>query len=394
MKVLMHVSNGHAPSHFERELEIATSHLEQGHDVHIVQCTGDQKVCLWESNPDWRKCMLCRRRSDQGFNLLDIPDENIHVLQLTPYENEVVVPHFENIEELKQYSIDGVDHGLAAASTIISELREPCPDPFANRDLVERCLYTSISLYYAMLDYIKQIDPDLVYFANGRASWNKPVARAAEAKGVRRIAHDVSHQWNKYLKIEGTTVHDLEVCKRSIEEMWREGRDGRIEKGKRFFHNRRYGKSEDIDSKYTSSQELGKLPSRFDRSRINVAIFNSSEDEYAALENYQNPLYVDQMDGLEKMVMSGSVTENVFFYLRVHPNLSDIRNSQTNRIQKLKDLSLDNLCVIDANDNIDSYALLEACDKTVTFGSTMGIESVFYGTPSILIGKKFLSMKM
>jgi hypothetical protein len=36
---------------------------------------------------------------------------------------------------------------------------------------------------------------------------------------------------------------------------------------------------------------------------------------------------------------------------------------------------------------IDSYALLETADVVVTFGSTIGIESTYYGRPSVMLGR-------
>lgn len=37
----------------------------------------------------------------------------------------------------------------------------------------------------------------------------------------------------------------------------------------------------------------------------------------------------------------------------------------------------------------DSYALLRAADTVLSFGSTMGIEAVFWGKPSVLAGQSF-----
>jgi hypothetical protein len=48
-----------------------------------------------------------------------------------------------------------------------------------------------------------------------------------------------------------------------------------------------------------------------------------------------------------------------------------------------------NLRVIWPHDSIDSYALLDACEKTLTFGSTIGIEATYWGKPSILAGRAF-----
>jgi hypothetical protein len=48
-----------------------------------------------------------------------------------------------------------------------------------------------------------------------------------------------------------------------------------------------------------------------------------------------------------------------------------------------------NLTIIESDSNIDSYALLEKCDKVITMGSTIGVEALYWGKPSILIGRSY-----
>ena len=45
-----------------------------------------------------------------------------------------------------------------------------------------------------------------------------------------------------------------------------------------------------------------------------------------------------------------------------------------------------NLKIIMPEERIDSYALMESCEKIVTFGSTIGIEATYWGKPSVLLG--------
>jgi capsule polysaccharide modification protein KpsS len=48
-----------------------------------------------------------------------------------------------------------------------------------------------------------------------------------------------------------------------------------------------------------------------------------------------------------------------------------------------------NVTVIEAGSDVDSYTLCEMADKVITFNSTMGVESVYWGTPVILIGRAY-----
>ena len=74
------------------------------------------------------------------------------------------------------------------------------------------------------------------------------------------------------------------------------------------------------------------------------------------------------------------------FCLRTHPNLKGFDNSQTREIKQLAAL-YPNVLVISAEDTVDSYGLLAACDVALTFGSTIGVEACYWGKPSILAGR-------
>jgi hypothetical protein len=75
-----------------------------------------------------------------------------------------------------------------------------------------------------------------------------------------------------------------------------------------------------------------------------------------------------------------------FFYVRVHPNLAHVNNSQT---RALHGISRENVAVIPAHSPVSSYALLDACEKVVVFGSTIGTEATHSGKPAILCSAAF-----
>ena len=70
----------------------------------------------------------------------------------------------------------------------------------------------------------------------------------------------------------------------------------------------------------------------------------------------------------------------------IHPNLGDLDNTQTRALARLQSPYL---TVIPAESPISTYALLGACDKVLTFGSSVGIEAVYWGKPSVLAGLSF-----
>jgi hypothetical protein len=111
-------------------------------------------------------------------------------------------------------------------------------------------------------------------------------------------------------------------------------------------------------------------------------------DEYEGIPDHHNPLYNNDNIGIESLCQSFSSDENYHFYLRVHPNLKDIDNAQNKAITALG-AKFTNLTIIGAGEKIDTYALMDAVDLVITFGSTMGAEAFFWKKPSLLLGRAF-----
>jgi hypothetical protein len=387
MKVLIYVEDV-LGIHYATNLELATKHLRLGDEVHLVVCHGSLRSCPCNDNHDRLTCVLCKSKLRVGLSADLMTRVKKHVLHLEHCVDPMVLPEFASIDELKTFSIDGVNHGMEAASSVISALRDPRPDMQIHRALAQRTLFTSVAVFRATLQLIDKIKPDLGYVLNGRRASQMPVVRALGRKGIRFYTFEVGHNWRRYILIEGTYFHDLDNKKRRIESYW-EDQVPLTEKeriGHNFFRHRRYGSGDDYpEAHFKRNQRQGILPANFDVTKRNIAIFNSSEDEFAAVEGYENPVYKDQIDGLQEIICSPEIDRDIRFYLRVHPNLGNVTNFQTQAIEKLRG---DNLVVIGAHENVDSYALMDSAEKVLTFGSAMSIESAYAGRPSILIGRE------
>jgi hypothetical protein len=139
---------------------------------------------------------------------------------------------------------------------------------------------------------------------------------------------------------------------------------------------------------FVKQQVRGELPHDWDSNRRNVAIFTSSEDEFVSIgESWSNPLYRDQCTAIQKILADvDRLDPRIHFYIRVHPNLRGLENEQ---LRSLLALSGPRASVIPADAAVDSYALMRESEKIVTFGSSIGIEAVYWGKPSVLLGPCF-----
>lgn len=387
MRVLIHAEDV-LGVHYATVLELAARHLRQGDEVHFLTCQGTLQTCPANPFHDERTCIVCRSKLRKGLNIEAFRAVQTHVLDLSRYENEIWVPSFSTIDDLMRFEIDGVNHGMEAASTVISALRKPRPNMQEHRDLVKRSLFTAVALYRAARRRFEELQPDRCYVLNGRRASQMPVVRIAWETETKLYTFELGHDASTYILIEDTYFHDLENKKEEIESYWSD--DVPIETKKKraeqFFQDRRYGPGDEfLEAKFKEGQTDGHLPDNFDPERRNIAVFNTSIDELEAVEGYQNLVYDDQVKGLRRILRDPSLDDDLHLYLRVHPNLADVDNFQTREIERL---DADNLTVIPAKSDVDSYGLMDACEKVLTFGSAMSIESAYAGTPSILVGRR------
>lgn len=382
MKVLIYMPFSAWIPHLATDLEIAAKHIDNGDDVHIIQCSGDLPSCEPNPNHFKFKCTLCKSMRDKGLNLLQLSRQNRHELALNKFISEMDIPDFSSIEELMTYKYDNVDVGMTVASTLISMVREPNPNLSDYKKFINENILMSLAIYGAIKYHIGVIKPDVFYLFNGRFATLRPALRAAQDVGVKTFVHERAGVLQRYSLTENTYPHDLEYQQEQIVIQWNDSRpySEKEEISKKWFGKQRGGTNLFSHSKSTLK---GNLPQEFDLSKRNIAIFISSEDEFQGIPGWTIQLYNNQVDAI-KTIINADIDENVQFYLRIHPYLKKIKNTQT---KELSMLNSPNLTIIPANSKIDSYELMEACEKVIVFGSTIGVESNYWGTPSILIGR-------
>ena len=160
--------------------------------------------------------------------------------------------------------------------------------------------------------------------------------------------------------------------------------------GERARSGRREGRNLECAS-YIGRQTQGSLPAGWNAQRRNVVIFNSSEDEFVGMgKEWCNPIYAMQADGVRRITADAVARHpGVMFYLRMHPNLIGVDNRDTRLCHELASAATPNLVVVPPDSDIATYALLEAADSVITFGSTVGVEATYWGKPSLLAGHAF-----
>ncbi len=376
--------------HLETELEIIQNHLNNGDTVYRFVCNGDLPACDVNNNHTLNVCIQCRQMSICGSSLLegeitDLPiiHKSAEIKEKTSHVNL----SYDTIEDIKNIYTDNFDVGTAALSSIISWLREPELDINKNRKLIDYCLKSALWVYFSAVKYMEEYNPDIVYAFNGRLVHVKPILRAAARCRIDCYIHERGNDKDHYSLYKNTTPHDRTYVASKMYDLWNNADpEKRIVIGESFYTERVAGKDQGWYS-FTKTQEKGLLPDDWNKNKRNIAIFNSSEDEFASIgPDWKNDLYTTQLEAIRRIIEDAQKFNDIHFYLRVHPNLSNLANSEINGISQLNS---PNLTIINPDSPISSYDLLFNCEKVLAFGSSVGIEAVYWGKPSIQAGKSY-----
>lgn len=394
MKVLFFSPYSLNTPHFETDLEIAADHLEEDDEVSALTCRAHLAACDLNPHHDLAICLCCVGRRHAGFSLLGRRVPQVLLPALPPGERRHLsglLRSVHSLEELKEVKVGDFDLGLAILSSMVSLLREPSPDLERHRELILRFAVAALTAYEGSRTVLRSTRPDRCYCYNGRHSMPRAFFRACQSLGIDCHLHERGGALNKYSLFPNKLPHDLYFIQEKIERMWESSKLSHQEKCRTavdFFEDQAKGVARGWRS-YVSHQSPGLLPPKWDPSKRNIVIFPSSDDEFVAIGDiWKQRIYANQVEGISRLCEDIKDHDDVRLYLRVHPNLSNLDNSQTRAIAKLRS---PNLALIPAESAISSYALIQAATCVVTFGSSVGIEAVYWGTPSILLSDSLYS---
>jgi hypothetical protein len=389
MKVAVFTTHIHWPSHYETELEIIQKHLNEGDEVVQLVCNADLPTCDINITHDLENCMYCIGKRKFGVSLLSKKIKERSFLKLTSkdkHELTTIKTNFSSIQELQTYKIDNFDIGYAVASSVISLLRNANPDLQANSILIYDYIVSALTVYRSIQNFLKQTAIHRLYVFNGRLAHVKAALRACQSLQVECFIHERGHNMYHYELFQNTLPHDIKYTQDKMLKAWHKQKD--IEKRNKlaedFYLNRVKGVDQGWFS-FITTQKEGLMPQEWDVTKKNLVIFNSSEDEYLSIgEEWKYTIYQNQLEGIRQIVASMQLyAEQYHIYVRVHPNLKNVNNTELYSIQA------SNLTIIPADSPVSTYSLLRYADKVISFGSTVGIEANYWDKPSILLGNSF-----
>ena len=363
---------------------------KEGHKVFFLYNDCSLKICTGNLEQKKSLCAVCHERMQAALRLL--PKDVVKINIADFWINNTHKFDYNSVADIKTLEYKEVKIGYSVLSSYITKTRNLYPE-FNNETkyFFDYLLGITCNLTDAIEKVIEKIKPDKMCFFNSRFFEWRPPYDLAMARGIPAISYEKTYEINGEIgkvKFVNNTPHNIQNLQNVCDKLWEDAplsEEQKIVIGKDFFERRRNALPAG-DVVYTSKQQIGLLPNNWDNEKSNIVIFNSSEDEFAAIgDEYDKlALFRTQFQGI-KFILESLKNNNAYHvYLRVHPNLGEVPYRYHSELMSFSKL-YDNVTVIPAYDSISTYALMDAAEKVVVFGSTMGLESAYWGKSVILL---------
>ncbi|MEM6735084.1 MAG: hypothetical protein AAF149_00520 [Bacteroidota bacterium] len=391
MKVLI-FSTFHLPPHFlGLNMEFVQRSVEKGDEVYFVNCLGTFQTCGFNTYSYSYMCDICNFRTKNGHNLL--PD-NLNKLSLQSLIKEGDIQTARDFvrrhEEIgKDLKFEDFEVGEAVFSSFISKTREQDLD--GRLEILRTLTINSIQIYLSLKRFVSQESFDQLFLFNGRWDYYRAALAASRSCGLKIEIFENFRSGGFFETYGDSLPHDILTNKALIDKNWYKSRHNQKEKeaiSREFFTKRRQGQAV-FSKSFTGNQKKGLLPPELDSNKKTYILFNSSDDEFAAVgEGFKNPFFIDQKDGILYLIEFFSNHPNLQLVIRMHPNLVGLKRGYLDPIYESKN-KYNNIIIIEPQDPVDTYELMSFGYVIISFGSTAGLEAAYWNKPVVLLGKCF-----
>jgi hypothetical protein len=279
----------------------------------------------------------------------------------------------EKITDLSSLEHGNIKPGAALANEITSLSKSSELDLHAHRKLIVIILRSYLEIFSATSKHIESNSIKRVHVYNGRFLHERAVWDAGKNLKCEVIIFETTR--NRYQqRIEG--FHDRENNQNVMKKIWEES-------------NLTEAKKVNIASKWFDEMRSDTNPFKiknanyYENPNKFFVYYSNSDDEIVGFwEKWSEPLG-NQYDCVLRLIEFFAKQEKYELVIRLHPNLLNKPTSSIKRWQSIQTKKQSRLILPD--EKISSYDLLEKSIGTITFGSTIGIESAYYSKPVLVL---------
>lgn len=380
----------------------------RGAQVEFLLCDGLLPECdmHWDSHPGnvtqrpLHICTSCqsRVRRNFGFAEFQLPFTWLGQYLSEPERAEIYAWAQQlRPEEMAQAQFRGLSIGEWVLSSVVTYFRQYPPDlrNWRVASVYRGFLYSGAMVAVGLNNYLDAVPVDAALQYNGRQSLTRVAFEVLRRRGIRELTHEYPFFLRGHLMVKANAR-----CwtNEPFLEFWRDWWDvpltgEALAQCLRWLRRRRYGSGlpwHAFNRPYVEPvaihRELGLDP----RKKL-MALFTSSTDETAGDPELIGP-FPSQAAWVEDVLAWIATRDDVQLIVRVHPHLAG--NTGLGRAtdeygyyQRLKDSRPRNARIVMPDDVLNSYALMDAADVCLSYGSSVGLEMAMLGKPVVLASR-------
>lgn len=380
--------------HNQFDAVIGRAVAERGGEVLVAVCDGIFTDCyvLAHSKNRSLECQTCRQKGQELFrNSFGLPTINLSEL-ISPEDRQLASEWSASLlpEEFVDANYKGIEIGSWVYGTVCSyfrvtmcKLNSPEIIP-----LHRNYLRDSLIVYLALNKLASQYRPTHISVFQGTGAVLSPAHQVAKEYGAKLIAHEKGRIEGSFVVTENFSVSNPEVVQKIIND-WIDYpiTESQGQRCKEFFNNRETGGGAGsyIDEKTLRTgirKTLGIPPD----AKI-LSLFTSSEYETVYFDELS--IVTKQLEMVQYFVdyYSG---KDVYLVIRHHPQIGGASVGKPefaviDRILKQNRNFPKNVRVIMPHEDISSYSLLWNSCAAISTISTIGIEAIARGAPSMAL---------
>jgi hypothetical protein len=366
-----------ATPHIETGLELAWRHSLQGDKIHYVPLFQNLNYIDWFTpapEPEGT-----RHRGWLEFCNAKLPTSTL-ITSTTKASNLSIYKDRINLQA-KEYFVKGVNLLPAALSSLSIRLKSGIGKTLDLDDLIPHIQDAEyvLNVFESVLFTYKV---DLVYIFNGRTASTYPVFALAKQFDVELFIHERGASLTKFQLYSdlpqkySTMQYEIFKSVRTVSPIFiKLGAD-------RWFREQKSSRPRGWMPFLPEPTHRDGIPRHLMGKNFNV-YFSSSNDEFDQIPGQSpNSGLGTQDEALSKLVEIHTQEEKDLV-IRIHPNSRFKSKQDSDFAQQYTNLKYCH--VVPAESNVDSYLLLTMANSVYHYGSTIGIESSYWGKPTLAL---------
>jgi hypothetical protein len=268
----------------------------------------------------------------------------------------------------------------------------------AMEKVVRSYLYSGLIACFGLDRLLVESAPDVLLLFNGRQSSTRVALELARRRQVRVVTHERGLRYETLALVENEPCYSLKPYRR----YWREWGDvplteAEVYDAARLMAEREHGRGLAWSPLSAPPQPVDEVRAQLGLSaeRPTWVLFTSSDDETAGDEDYASP-FASQREWIERTIEHARRNPQLDLVIRVHPNTGSRRSTGANRVQleemkRLAEALPPNVRMIEPDEDISSYSLMEICAVGLVWISTVGLELACKGKNVVVAAGNYVA---